>query len=65
MNKPVKAAAKKPKKTYSKPKLTTHGDVAKLTQHGHGHDSDCGHGHGRPGAGSGLFDVGHGDHGHD
>jgi len=63
MNKPVKAAAKKQKKTYSKPKLTTHGDVAKLTQHGRG--SDCGHGHGRPGAGSGLFDIGHGDHGHD
>jgi hypothetical protein len=62
MNKSVKAAAKKqPKKTYSKPKLTTHGDVAKLTQHGHDHD----HGHGRPGAGSGLFDMGHGDHGHD
>ena len=63
MNKPVKAAAKKQKKSYSKPKLTTHGDVAKLTQHGHGHESDCGPGRGRLGAGSGLFDFEH--HGRD
>lgn len=58
MSKSSKPAAKKQKKAYATPKLTTHGDVAKLTKHGgEGHDHE--HGHGRSsGFGSGLFDVG-------
>jgi hypothetical protein len=55
MRKPEKSASKlKAKKAYSKPKLTTHGDVRKLTQHA-GKAPPTGHG-----SGSGIFDFGGG-----
>lgn len=52
------SAAGKAKKPYSTPKLTTHGDVRKLTQ---------GHGHGKGAASSGgsnMFDLPGGGKGH-
>ena len=53
MTKSSKPSASKSKKAYSTPKLTTHGDVRKLTQ-----------GRGRPpGPPSNLFNNGNG-HGH-
>jgi hypothetical protein len=53
--KSVKTPATKAKKSYSKPKLTTHGDVRKLTQTSMGSSFR--------GIGSGIFDGGH-DEGH-
>lgn len=51
--KEAKKSSAKAKKSYAKPKLATHGDVRKLTQHG-----------GPRSVGSGIFDHGWGD-GHD
>lgn len=51
MSKSSKPSAPKAKKTYSAPKLTTHGDVRKLTQQGPGK---------RPGPPSNLFGDGNG-----
>jgi hypothetical protein len=61
----MKSGKSTPKKSYAKPKLTTHGDVRKLTQksfsspsrsfgsgifdHGKGRDEGHGHGHGNHG----------------
>ena len=53
-----KSGKSTPKKSYSKPKLTTHGDVRKLTQKSFGASR---------GFGSGIFDHGKSDdhdHGH-
>ena len=49
MKKQQKPAVKKEKKPYNAPKLSTHGDVAKLTKHHHHHK--CGS------PGSNLFDL--------
>jgi hypothetical protein len=50
--KEVKKSSAKAKKSYAKPKLATHGDVRKLTQHAGGSKRSVG---------SGIFDHGWGD----
>ena len=47
--KEAKKSSAKAKKSYAKPKLATHGDVRKLTQHGGGPKRSVG---------SGIFDGG-------
>jgi hypothetical protein len=56
VSKPVSKSASKPKKAYSTPKLATHGDVRKITQHP-GKSHEGGDGRSR-GMGSNIFDFG-------